>query len=235
MKVIQSEGVWVPKPPPRIFLLVMTDGRRQYIHKTLASAAKQLRGPIEAKFIYDDSGDEANHGWLRTEFPDFHVIYQPTRQGFGGAIYSAWNRIKQYDFDYIFHLEDDFLFNREIPLESMIKVLEYNPHLYQVALKRQPWNSEEIRAGGFMEMWPSEFQQRDGWISHKLFFTSNPNIYRKSLIESRSYPNNIEGAERQFSIEILESDPLAEFGFFGQKSDKPWVHHIGVQRSGGTY
>lgn len=233
MKTIESEGVWIP-PPPRIFLLVMTDGRRQYIHKTLASAAKNLKGSIEARFIYDDSGDDSNHTWLVSEFPDFHVIYQPTRQGFGGAIDSAWNRIKQYEFDYVFHLEDDFTFNREIPLEDMAQKLADNPHCYQMALRRQPWNAEEQAAGGVIQRWPTEFHQQDGWISHRMFFTSNPCLYRKSLIETRTYPR-VKDSEGHFSHSIYSNEPDAVFGFWGDKTDQPWVEHIGGMRGGGFY
>lgn len=218
-----------------IALLVMTDGRRDYIQRTIESASVNLHGAFGPLFMYDDSGDEYNHQWLRDTFPTFTLFYKQSRQGFGGAIHSAWNYIKDYEFDHIFHLEDDFVFNRGVQVDDMARQLDTNPNVYQMALRRQAWSSEEIKAGGFMEMWPDEFQQRDGWISHKLFFTSNPNIYRKSLIESLPYPNHIQGAERQFSLDILDSNPLAEFGYWGQKTDLPWVEHIGVKRKGSNY
>lgn len=219
----------------QVALLVMTDGRREYIHQTIESAFSLLSGSIGPLFMYDDSGDGYNHQWLQANFPQFNLIYKDTRQGFGGAIHSAWNHIKSFDFNYIFHLEDDFIFNREVPLDDMIHVMEKYPNVYQMALKRQAWSPDEIRAGGFMELWPNEFLQHDNWISHRLFFTSNPNIYRKSLIENRSYPNQIEGAERHFSLDVMNSDPDALFGYWGNKTDTPWVTHIGVNRKGGNY
>jgi glycosyltransferase involved in cell wall biosynthesis len=217
-----------------IALLVMTDGRRNYIHQTLASAQSELFGSITHKFIHDDSGDETNHEWLRQNFPDFTILHRPTRQGFGGAINSAWRFLRDYDFKYVFHLEDDFTFNRPVLLNDMIKVLEENPHVYQMALCRQPWNEQEKKAGGIMQCWPDEYTQQDGFVAHKLFFTSNPNLYRKSLVDMWDYPTMI-GAESHFATDLLSFDPNIRFGFWGQKYETPWVTHIGVIRSKGVY
>lgn len=217
-----------------IALLVMTDGRRDYMHRTIASASCRLDGPIGPCVMYDDSGSEENHQWLRESFPVFELVYKDTRQGFGGAIQSAWDHLKNYDFDYVFHLEDDFIFNREIPLDDMAQVLQDNPHVYQMALRRQAWSSEEIRAGGVIERWPNDFHQQDGWISHRMFFTTNPSLYRRSLIETRSYPN-VKDSEGHFSQSIMTSDPDAQFGYWGLKTDAPWVEHIGIQRKANIY
>lgn len=217
-----------------VALLVMTDGRRQYIRDTISSASQRLDGSFGPLFMYDDSGDEENHQWLRNNFPTFTLLYKDTRQGFGGAIQSAWDFMKDYDFDHIFHLEDDFIFNRDVPVNEMARVLEDNPSVYQMALRRQAWSSEEKQAGGVIERWPESFHQQEGWISHRLFFTTNPSLYRKSLIETRPYPN-VKDSEGHFSQSIITSDPEAQFGYWGQKTDSPWVNHIGTQRKGDIY
>lgn len=217
-----------------IALLVITDGRKEYIHKTIESASLNLEGPMGPMFMFDDSGEELHRRWLRINFPNFELIYKPIRQGAGGAINSAWEHIRQYEFDYVFHLEDDFTFNRTIPLNDMVRVLEDNPHVYQMALRRQAWSTEEIRIGGIIEKHPEEFHQQDGWISHNMFFTNNPNLYRKSLIETRVFPN-VKESEGHFTIGIRASDPYAQFGYWGQKTDPPWVEHIGVYRQGSNY
>lgn len=217
-----------------IALLVITDGRKEYIHKTIESASLNLEGPMGPMFMFDDSGEELHRRWLRINFPNFELIYKPIRQGAGGAINSAWEHIKQYDFDYVFHLEDDFTFNRKIPLNDMIRVLENNSNVFQMALRRQAWNNNEIEAGGVIEQWPDKFHQQDGWISHRMFFTTNPSVYRKLLIETRDYPD-IKDSEGHFTVSIKESDPDNLFGYWGQKTDAPWVTHIGSLRKGSMY
>ena len=217
-----------------VALLVITDGRRNYIRDTISSASQYLKGPFGPLFLYDDSADEENHQWLRNNFPSFKLIYKETRQGFGGAINSAWEYMQDFDFDYVFHLEDDFTFNREIPINDMIKKLEENPNVYQMALRRQAWNEEEKRAGGVIERWPENFHQEDGWISHKMFFTTNPSLYRRSLIETRRFPD-VKDSEGHFHHLIINSDPNAQYGYWGLKTDSPWVTHTGVQRKGDMY
>lgn len=218
-----------------IALLVMTDGRSEYIHKTIESASLMLDGPITEYWMHDDSGDEGVRQRLHCQFPGFTHIGQGLRRGFGGAYDFAWKTLaSRSECDYIFNLEDDFTFNRQIPLNDMIHILEENPNVYQMALKRQPWSSEEIQAGGFMERWSEAFHQQDGWISHRLFFTTNPSLYRLSLAETKTYPN-VKDSEGHFSMSILEFDPDALFGYWGQKTDEPWVTHTGVHRKANIY
>lgn len=218
-----------------IALLVMTDGRTEYISQTIESAESKLKGPITERWMHDDSGDEGHRQWLRSAFPTFTHLGEGLRRGFGGAYAFAWKILAvRSEASFIFGLEDDFIFNREIPLEAMIEVLNANPHIYQMALRRQAWNSEEIAAGGVIQRWPDNFHQEDGWISHRMFFTTNPNLYRKSLIETRTYPN-VKDAEGHFSLSIVNEEPDAQFGFWGQKTDPPWVTHTGRMRGAGSY
>lgn len=214
-------------------LLVMTDGRKECIEKTIPSALEMLHGPIIQRFIYDDSGDYKYRSWLMDNFPTFQLICEPKRQGFGGAIQAAWRIVKTAKTDYVFHLEDDFLFNEPISLVPMIEVLNNNPHLYQMALRRQAWSSEEKQMGGVIERYPNAYMQKESWMEHRLFFTTNPGLYRTSLIDI-GWPDG-EQSEGIFTRKILDLDPYAQFGYWGQKTDPPLVHHIGDTRIGINY
>ncbi len=223
----------------RIAILLMTDGRRQYIHQTIASAAALLDGPITEYWMHDDSGDEANRHWLHEQFPSFTQIGRGPRRGFGGAYSLAWKTLAaNSQADFVLGLEDDFTFNREVPLEDMAKILEENPHMYQMALRRQPWNNEEKAAGGIIERWPNDFEEiRQGdlvWLEHRRWFTTNPSLYRRSLL-NRNWPTT-KDAEGHFGIQLFLDDPKARCGFWGAKTDSPWCEHIGIQRQpGGSY
>lgn len=218
-----------------IALLVMTDGRTDYVGQAVLSAGFMLKGPITELWMHDDSGDEGHRQWLRSTFPTFTHIGEGPRKGFGGAYAFAWKTLAERSkSSYIFNLEDDFTFNREIPLEDMARILDENPHVYQMALRRQAWNSEEKRAGGIIERWPDNFHQEDGWISHRMWFTTNPSLYRRSLIETRRLPD-VKDSEGHFHHEIINSDPDAAYGYWGQKTDPEWVEHIGRIRGKGTY
>jgi hypothetical protein len=221
-----------------VVLLVMTDGRRDCIERTLASAAENLHGPIRRRVIHDDSGDGEYAAWLRHRFPGFSVISDPHgRQGFGGAINSAWAKVGHGQESYVFHLEDDFVFQRPVSLEPMMTILGTHPYLVQLALRRQPWNDEERTAGGIVEQYPADYADKGccddhQWLEHRRFFTTNPSLYRRSLCDL-GWPISNE-SEGRFSARLAE-DTDVRFGFWGARDSGEWVEHIGNERVGIGY
>jgi hypothetical protein len=223
-----------------IVLLVVTDGRRDCISQTIPSALAMLDGPVSRRVIYDDSGDADHREWLATQFPTFDLIHHPGgRQGFGGAIRTAWAHLAAGAERFVFHLEDDFTFNRPVSLTALTAVLDSNPHLIQLALRRQPWNDHERLAGGIVEQHPDAYKDcRDigghEWLEHRLFFTTNPSLYRTDLIRGREWPTGGD-SEGHFSHHIIQDDPDAQFGFWGARDSGEWVTHIGRERVGTGY
>lgn len=227
-----------------IVLLVMTDGRRDCITQTIESARKQLCGPLSRLVIHDDSGDPHYQHWLAETFPDFEIIRTPGRSGFGGAIANAWDYLARTaeddDCRYVFHLEDDFTFNHRVPLLTMATLLELEPNLVQLALRRQPWNAEERAAGGIVEQHPEDYRdcwrlvggRTVPWLEHRRFYTTNPSLYRRSLTW-RGWPD-VEHSEGVFTHQLLE-DAAVRFGYFGARESGEWVTHIGDERVGTGY
>lgn len=218
-----------------IDVLVMTDGRRDCITETIASARDNLYGPIDAWWIHDDSGDPDYRDWLETfRLP---IIGGATRSGFGGAIRSAWRHLRTSDARFVFHLEDDFTFNRPVDLAAMADVLDANPHLVQLALRRQPWNAAEVAAGGFIEQHPDAYIDRtDGeheWLEHTGFFTTNPSLYRRSLLDE-GWPDG-DQSEGRFALNMMQRHPGWRFGYWGGRNSGEAVTHIGNVRSGVGY
>lgn len=192
-----------------ICLLFITDGRG-YAERTLASAAENLP-PLDACVIVDDTD---------------HAM------GFAGAIRAGWECVLRTDTDYVFHLEDDFTFNRPVPLAQMRQTLEAKRNLAQVALKRQPWNAEERAAGGIVEQHPGDFQEVRGlWTEHERFFTTNPCLYPRWIVE-KGWPQGPE-SEGRFTHRLR--DEGLRFAFWGGKFAPPHVEHIGAERAGVGY
>lgn len=231
-----------------IALLVITDGRRDCITETIASAEANLVGPITRRLIYDDSGDHTNRAWLRVNFPGYEIAYHPAgRQGFGGAIRFAWQRLALGAERFVFHLEDDFTFGRIVNLEAMAHVLDHRPHLAQVALRRQAWNDAERAAGGVVELTPDGFTETvldgdaaDGyptgahlaWLEHRQFFTTNPSLYRRDLC-GMGWPKG-DQSEGRFTLDLFRN-PETRCAYWGRRDDGPWVEHIGRERVGVGY
>jgi hypothetical protein len=237
---------------PTIALLVMTNGRDGYLSQTIASARENLSGNIVERWIHDDAGDLAHGAMLDELYPDFVQIPRvPTaRAGFGGSIRFAWERLARSSrADFVFHLEDDFTFNRPVDLDAMAALLVSEPLLAQVALRRQAWNEGERAAGGVVEQHPHAYTDRGAmvvtdsslvtrveWLEHMLFFTTNPCLYPRRTMHDGlplwTWPRG-SNSEGHYSIRLREAG--YRFAFWGSRHDKPWVHHIGVERTGNGY
>jgi hypothetical protein len=230
-----------------IVCLVMTDGRLDCLDKTLASINEQVRGPISAKYLWDDSGVEDNwdylrhayrlHGWISLRGP-------VGREGFGGAIRRAWQWLADHtDTPFVFSSEDDFVYERRVDLRAMAEVLTVQPYLAQMALRRQPWNDAEIKAGGVVEANPKAFVEvgegRIHWLEHREFWTTNASLFRRPLLDV-GWPEG-ERSEGVFTHQLLGAgfddvpgDKL-RFGYWGKRDTPPWITHIGATRVGTGY
>lgn len=220
-----------------ILLLVITDGRLDYLRECVTSAEEHLHGPITRRVMYDDTGDDTHRHILRGMYPDFVHVDGGPRQGFGGAIRAAWAHLRTLDgYDYVLHLEQDFTFNRGVALEYMAALLDERPDVAQVALRRQPWNDSEKAAGGLIEQHPDWFTDRTsnlgcGWLEHTWCFTTNPCLYRRSLID-RDWPD-CPHSEGIFTHQLVADGH--RFAYWGDRASGEWVRHIGHHRAGHGY
>jgi glycosyltransferase involved in cell wall biosynthesis len=227
----------------KVTLLVITDGRASCLEQTLNSFDEQIEGGelITDRIIVDDSCD-ANYGrWIDRTFAFRRHLSFMTKVGFAGAIDAGWREICSRNPEpqqFVFHLEDDFVFERRLNLPDMIEVLNQNNYLVQMALRRQPWNEAERHAGGVVEQWPHAYtdtfdDKGRHWLEHRLYFTTNPCLYsvRTAFYRWPQQP----GSEGIFAGQILNIYSGARSGLWGRRADGPWVRHIGHERVGIGY
>ena len=230
----------------RVLLLVMDDGRRDYLDATVRSLALSLYGPVVRRVIHDDSGDPAYGDRLREDYPSWRVFSTGGRSGFGGAIRSAWQLIERDypEVTHVLHVEGDFTLNRAVDVGAMCALLDRHPHLVQVVLMRQPWNATEKAAGSLWatrpaNSWDDRTDAQTAWVEHRHWFSTNPCVYRRSLLNV-GWPEGAE-SEGRFGLGLLErgtpevSGDDVRFAFWGTRDDGPWVTHIGEVRAGGGY
>ena len=198
------------EPGVSVCLLVIDDGREDYLADTLAA----LSGRADAEVVIRD---------------DEHHL------GFCGAIQEGWDQALDTGCQYVFHVESDFTFNHEPPVNEMVALLERQKQIAQVALKRQPWNDREKAAGGIVEADPDDFMECSDelatWTEHRKFWTTNPSVYSTRFCQM-GWPQE-RNSEGIFTHRLLV-DPLLKFAFWGGKFDAPLVTHHG-QRAGVRY
>jgi hypothetical protein len=200
----------------RVCLLVIDDGREDYLARCLASVSEQF--PFFNRTVHIDDTQHA--------------------LGFAGAVQEGWRQVLDTGCDYVVHVESDFLFNERVPLMDMIAVLEANPYLTQMTLLRQAWNDVEKAAGGIVQACPEQFEEitRDGhtWTeTRRWIFSTNPSVYPVELCR-RGFPDPPE-SEGRFGGMLYRDRPECKSAFWGGKFDPPKVTHIGGVRTGGGY
>ena len=215
----------------KVSLVIITDGRQSCISETIPSMYKNLNYNFYEKIIINDSADPAYHRYLTSHYADFRIVSHGIRRGLAGAVQSAWASVCD-DSEYVFHLEDDFLFNQSIDIEDMISLLKDNPHLVQMALVRAAVNPPEEEVGGFVFQHLEDYFQKNKFFEHSRLFTLNPCIYPVSTIQI-GWPDH--GGESEFTSKVHSINKDYKFGFYGNIYDKPYVTHIGGRRTEGWF
>lgn len=229
---------------------VLTNGRLELLDKTIESFEDKVRGgPVTTRIIWDDTGSGEHWDYLRFAYPRWLICRSVAgSEGFGGAMRSAWTRLAQRTVEpFIWWSEDDFVYEKVIPLGDMARVLINNPHLAQLALRRQAWNAAETEAGGVVELAPDAFtERREGnsgewaWLEHRLFWTTNPSMFRRELLTAGW--SDDPHSEGRFTHRLLgeglpwgvSGDDL-RFGYWGGRRSTPAVTHTGLERTGFGY
>lgn len=233
-------------PGAPVVLLVMTDGRGEYLTRTLAAFDRHVTANITARLIHDDSGDVAYRAWLGEAYPQYRLVTTGRQRcGFSAAMCSAWRHLVALRHTpWVFHLEDDFEVTRPVNLADLAALLVQRPYLAQMALRRQAWGTE-VDYGGFVEAAPAWYSGcTDGtrsWIETGRNFTCNPSLYRRSLTRvgwplGDGSENLITSQLRKHGLPWGVPGPRVRFGFWGDlPGGRDWVHHIGHRRMGVGY
>lgn len=239
-----------------VLLAVIGNGRSELLSQTLKSLEDQVQFDWMDQLMINDTGNEDYTAQLDEAYGiDWHIISHTKNRGLSGSVRSVWQYARIIGADYVFHVEEDFTFNEKINIQHMIDVMEHEPNMLQLALKRQPCNAEEAAAGGFMEMDPRAYEQVEyrertpvytmgspnprsfgrpplhQFVKHRKFFTLNPSLYP---LETTDYSWELGWGEKEFG-EVVFGDQNNFSAYLGHITDPPKVTHIGGYRAEGWF
>lgn len=127
--------------------------RSAYLARTLQSLTKNVTGPIVQRVIYSDWGNEHLPELQRlAERYGFYVVGPAANLGYTASMASMWRYLRdRAKGTFVFAAEDDFTYDRPVDLAPMIRTLDDNGHLRQIALLRHPAYPREHEAGGVLQ------------------------------------------------------------------------------------
>jgi hypothetical protein len=226
-------------------VLIFHDGRNDYLEQTLSTFSEQVVFPSRPHTILvDDMPGGRDEGFLRSIAARFgidQVILNDENLGSFGTIMKGWSSLPDST-EYVFHLENDFVFPARIQVHELATVLQ-EPWICNITLLRQPWFEDERAAGGLFRARPQIFRETSvrgvPVCLHQSYFGHNPGLYRREYARvipdtSRAVPGVVVSHERIYRDVLLAEDPRRHFAVFGRLTDPPRVLHIGVRRVGVT-
>lgn len=209
--------------------------RTAYLVESLASLEANLQGAVVQRVVYSD--------WPRGRNPALEALVEPFgyyvagegNLGYTGSRRALWTYLsRRAKGDYIFSTEDDFVYDQPVDLAAMAGILRSDPDLAQLALLRDAYYQAERDKGGILGWDRASFRQvgqnGDARLEHRLFFTANPSLFRKTLTH-RPWPTG-PSSERLFGDALVRGS-ATRFAFLG--TGTPAVRHIGAVRAGGGY
>lgn len=219
-----------PRTGDQVVVSVLTCPGRDTLEQTIASLDELLEGPVGRKIICVDAEEVPFD-----PFPGWEAIPMGRSEGYAHAM----RRCQQVEMGsgqaFVLHVEDDVLLNQPLDLREMQRVMEKNPDLAQVSLKRQPWHEEELEAGDMLG-WrsPDSFDVRDGVVAHRSFWAATISLTRRRFLAEHSWP--LEGdSERRFGNRLFRENPRLCAGILGGLEDAPRITHVGKVRAGSGY
>ena len=195
---------------PKIGLAYISDREDLYLPRCQKSVSSHIEYDFYAETVIDD---------------------REHKLGLAGAANAAWQWAVEQDLDYLFHVEEDFIFTGAVDILELRDILDLNPELAQVCLQRQATAPHEIYAGGVMKALGAEARICNScglrWSVQSSIFSLNPSLIPRHVFEL-GWPTSNESG---FTQQLL--DLGYAFGFLGHPSDMRVVDTIGNMRSAG--
>jgi hypothetical protein len=132
----------------KICQVVFSTNRLEFLLPTLDSQERFLDSTdcqVHAIFI-DDYPDQRNDSLISELVKAYgydEIILHQTNQGLSSTWSEFWELIKDRDYDYVWHQEDDVEILEPVSISQLVRLLQSNSELSQVRLSRQAWYSDD--------------------------------------------------------------------------------------------
>jgi hypothetical protein len=210
-----------PAPIPETVTVCLTScARMDLLRRTLASFA--AFNPGGGLIVSEDSGDPAMRDAIASEFPSATLIWAPERLGQMRSIDRMFSRVTT---PYLFHLEDDWLFDGAVDWAALIRLLETRSDVANIAVRDFEEIKPKYRARSDRTVIEGQVFQVMRTDAHPEFFgwSNGPGLQRtKTYFE---YAPFAALRHDQVSARIKADGGREAFALPGV------AHHIGQQRN----
>jgi len=223
---------------PKICAVIFSTNRLEYLTRTLEAQKNLDFTDCEVDRIFiDDFPKDRNNLLISTLVKNFgynEIILHEENKGLSVTWSEFWNLIKDRNYDYVWHQEDDIEILKPISIVDLITILKGDKDLCQVTLQRQPWYFTEK---------PSEALPTDWTYKHYRYekssaiFSPMASLYDMKFVRydysvwlKSTYPDrdwwSINLNEGMIGKVLLEGQNLVS-GKIKDHDGSPLINHIG--------
>lgn len=127
--------------------IIFSTNRLEYLIPNLKSQHLLNFYNCDVHRIFIDDYPRTRNNLLIKALVEFYgfdeIILHENNQGLSATWNEFWNLIKDRDYDYVFHQEDDIEILEPVLITDLIEILEKDPTISQVTLSRQAWYNNE--------------------------------------------------------------------------------------------
>ena len=135
----------------RICRITFSANRPEYLRPTLDSMRQiNWRGcELHGVFVDDMPRDRDDLAMIQLAHDHGfqEIILHDHNRGLSETWTEIWDRIRDRDYDYVWHTEDDVVLRSPVVMQDLIDILQREPGLSQVVLERQAWYAHETEPG----------------------------------------------------------------------------------------
>jgi len=225
----------------KITVLFFSTNRLEFLIPTIKSFYKYVDfGDNEVySILIDDYPKERNNeifSSIKRNYKIDKLILHEENMGYSKSWKEGWDNVPN-DSDYIFHQEDDFIFNKKININELLDIFKVMDNkLYQIVLKRQVWFEKndliykiENNIIESKEIEVNVNNKNHTLIINNHLFNSNPCIY-PYFITKIKFDNTIH--EHTIIENIKKIYPNMNGCIYGKKKAPPIITHIGDYTQG---
>ena len=203
----------------KISLCITSCGRADLLAKTLDSFMPHHAHHFSQMLVIDDAGSKTVKDWVEAHYPDVEIVLNETQMGQMRSIDKLYALVEN---DYIFHGEDDWLFEPVDTVDACLAVMEAEPDVSVVCVRKlsdlqekfQKHSVKKVVNDVHYALMPLDIHPE--WLS----FTFNPGLVKKSVWATY-------GPYQQHVTEERISMVMKKDGWKVAFLDPGACHHIG--------
>lgn len=216
--IMEYRNIMSNKEKVSVSVVLTSCERLDLLSETLDSFLEMNTYPIDEFIIIEDSNKEKELQKLLEDKPSyFRYICNGKRLGQLNSIDKAYATVKS---DYVFHMEDDWIFLEKGFIEKSVKVLVEHPQYLSLWLR----NKEEVER--LID------ENKKVTIENKSYYhiEEEPLSFSPSLIKLENYKKVAPYSSYERPIEQTISAAYSKLGFTSLLTDYQIVDHIGWHR-----